>query len=44
MSELHLYVAETDHRKGTKADIVVKDEITQEELARNVNETVINFV
>lgn len=33
MSELHLYVAETDHPKGTKADIVVKDEITQEELA-----------
>lgn len=32
MSDLYLYVAETDHPKGTKADIVVKVEITQEEL------------
>ena len=32
MSELHLYVAETDHPRETKADIVVKNEIAQEEL------------
>lgn len=34
MGKLHLYVAETDNPHGTKAEIVIKDEITQEELAQ----------
>ena len=29
-----LYVAETNHSKGTEADIIVKDEIMQEEYDR----------
>lgn len=34
MGKLHLYVAETDHPQGAKAEIVIKDEITQEELTQ----------
>ena len=34
MRKLHLYVAETDHPQGAKAEIVLKDEITQEELTQ----------
>lgn len=34
MSKLHLYVAETDHPQGAKSEIVIKDEITQEELTQ----------
>lgn len=34
MNQLHLYVAETDHPQGAKAEIVIKDEITQEELTQ----------
>lgn len=34
MGKLHLYVAETDHPKGAKAEIVIKDEITQEEFTQ----------
>lgn len=34
MENLHLYVAETDHPQGEKAEIVIKDEITQEELTQ----------
>lgn len=34
MSKLFLYVAETYHTKDTDAEITIKDEITQEELAK----------
>ena len=34
MENLQLYVAETDHPQRTKAEIVIKDEITQEELTQ----------
>ena len=34
MEKIHLYVAETDHPQGSKTDIVLKDEITQEELSQ----------
>lgn len=34
MGKLHFYVAETDHPQGAKAEIVIKDEITQEELTQ----------
>lgn len=34
MEKLHLFVAETDHPKGAEAEIVLKDEITQDELTQ----------
>lgn len=34
MGNLHLYVAETNHPQGTNAEIVIRDEITQEELTQ----------
>jgi len=34
MNKLHLYVAETEHPPGTESKIVIKDEITQDELTQ----------